>query len=392
MNDRTKKASIMRSLVLCDIGKLEVREIPQPHAGANDILIRTSAVGLCGSDFHIFTGEANYNRDRYGQPIPPIEQPQILGHEIVGLIEEVGSEVRDLQVGDRVVVDQGLNCLSRKRQSLCEYCTTGDSHQCEFYAEHGITGLPGAFAEYLTIPAVNAIKIDSDLESVRAALVEPLGCVIHSSDMVAKSRSRYHINAEEPNGRARSILIFGAGPGGLLFIQYLRNILGYDGLLLVSEPNAQKQQLARDFGAEVIDPNTENLVDAVVEKTHGRLVEYLIDACGDGLIFKSIPALIRKQATVLLYGYGHGGVDMSVLNSLQFMEARLVCATGASGKFNPQGRSLTYARSLGAIEEEQVNVASLITHRYKSLETVPQAFTSDSKSSDYIKGVVLLGT
>ncbi|WP_094676724.1 zinc-binding dehydrogenase [Hydrocoleum sp. CS-953] len=390
MNNLITKTSTMQALVLCDIGKLEVRQVPKPQVASNQILLSSSAVGVCGSDFHIFSGESNFNKDKYGQPIPLLQQPQILGHEIVGVVEEVGAEVQDLSVGDRVVLDQGLNCLSQKGKSLCEYCLTGDSHQCEIYQEYGITGLAGAFAEYLTVPAVNAIKINSDLESVQAVLTEPLGCIIHTSDVVAKTRTRYKIGAEEWERRVQSILIFGAGPAGLLFIQYLRNILGYDGLILVSETNAQKRELAKGFGVDVIDPQTVNIVEAVREKTNGRLVEYVIDACGNGLIFKSIPSLMRKQATFLMYGFGHGGVDLSVLNNLQFIETTLVCATGASGKLDAHGRSLTYSQALRTLEEKQIDVSSLITHRYYSLETVAQAFINDYKLSDYIKGVVVL--
>ena len=390
MNNSINKTSTMQALVLCDIGKLEVREVPKPQVASNEIMLSTSAVGVCGTDFHIFSGEMNSNKDKYGQPIPLLQQPQILGHEIVGVVEEVGTEVQDLSVGDHVVLDQGLNCRSQKRKSLCEYCVTGDSHQCEFYQEYGITGQPGAFAEYFTIPAVNAIKINSDLENVQAVLTESLGCIIHTSDVVAKTRTRYQIGAEELERRVQSILIFGAGPAGILFLQYLRNILGYEGLIMVSETNAQKRELAKGFGADVIDPQTVNIVDVVKEKTNGRLVEYVIDACGNGLIFQSIPSLMRKQATFLMYGFGHGGVDLSVLNNLQFLETTLVCATGASGKLDPQGRSLTYSQALRALEEKQIDVSSLITHRYHSLETVPQAFINDYKLSDYIKGVVLL--
>lgn len=380
----------MPAMVLCDIGQLELREVPRPKPEPKDVLVRVKAVGLCGTDFHIFSGQANYNTDKRGKPIPLTEQPQILGHEIVGVVEELGREVEDLQVGDRLVLDQGLNCISSVRKPRCEYCATGDSHQCQFYREHGITGLPGGFAEYVALPAVNAIRINSNLEDVEAALTEPLGCVIHASDMVARSRSRYKIGAEDSNARVRSILIFGAGPAGLLFIQYLRNVLGYDGLLLVSETNQHKRELAASFGAEAINPLTVDLVEAVEEKTGGRRVEYLIDACGAGSIFTTIPGLIRKQATVLLYGYGHAGVDLSVLNNLQFMEVMLVASTGASGGFDTDGRPLTYRKALNIIEAKQIEVASWITHRYHSLEAMPEAFVNDHQTDNYIKGVVIL--
>src|SRR2546429_10016831 len=95
----------------------------------------------------------------------------------------------------------------------------------------------------------------------------------------------------------------------LLFIQYLRAVLGYDGLLLVSEPNAEKRKLAKHFCAdEALDPEACDWIEAVKERTGGKGVEYLIEASGAGQVFASIPGLIRKQATVLLYGHGHAGV------------------------------------------------------------------------------------
>ena len=135
----------MKACVLYDVGRMEVREVAEPQVGARDVLLRISAVGICGTDAHIFGGHANYNTDADGKTVSLAVQPQILGHEVSGEVVEVGSEVRDLAVGDRVVIDQGLNCVSARREPQCEYCQSGDSHQCAFYAEHGITGLPGGW-------------------------------------------------------------------------------------------------------------------------------------------------------------------------------------------------------------------------------------------------------
>jgi threonine dehydrogenase-like Zn-dependent dehydrogenase len=380
----------MRAAVLCDVAQIQVQEVPPPQVGPRDVLVRVKAVGLCGTDFHIFAGHANYNLDQRGKPIPLRARPQILGHEIVGVIEDRGSEVQDLSIGDRVVIDQGLNCLSANRLPLCEYCASGHSHQCQFYREHGITGLQGGLAEYLAIPAVNAIGINSDLDVVEAALTEPLGCIVHSSDMVARARARYAIGAEDAGRRVRSVLICGAGPAGLLFIQYLRNVVGYDGLLIVSEPSAKKRELAASFGADALDPNSASLHEAVREMTKGRLVEYMIEATGVGSVIASIPGLIRKQATVLLYGHGHAGVELSVLNNVMFLEPTLVASVGASGGFEADGRPSTYRRALGLLEEKRIKVAPFITHRYRSLEAVPQAFAGEHHSPDYVKGVVVL--
>jgi threonine dehydrogenase-like Zn-dependent dehydrogenase len=380
----------MKASVLCDVRRLEVRDVPRPAISPYEVLVRTTAVGLCGTDAHIFAGHANYNTNENGQQISLAVQPQILGHEISGVVEEAGSAITDLRPGDRVVIDQGLNCVSRRRDVLCEYCGTGNSHQCEFYREHGITGLPGGLAEFIAVPAVNAVKITARIEASSAALVEPLGCVIHSSDTVSNTRTRHVINAPAPESRVRSVLICGAGPAGLLFTQYLRNVLGYQGLLVVSDPNERKRQLAKTFGAnEAIDPG-EDLVEVVREYTGGKGVEYLIEASGSGEVFRSIPGLIGKQAAVLLYGHGHSGTDLSVLSSILFKEPVLVSSAGASGGFEADGRPSVYARALSLIEQKQISVESLITHRYRSLGEVETALSREMHSPDYVKGVVVL--
>ncbi len=381
----------MKASVLCDVQHLEVRDIPRPVISPYEVLIRVSAVGLCGTDVHIFAGHANYNTNEYGQPIPLDLQPQILGHEITGVVEQVGGAIKDLREGDRVVIDQGLNCVSRRREILCEYCRTENSHQCEFYREHGITGLPGGLAEYIAVPAVNAVKITAPLDAATAALVEPLGCIIHSSDTVAKTHTRHAVKAESAERRVRSVLICGAGPAGLLFTQYLRNVLDYEGFLFVSDPNAHKRQLAKKLGAdEAIDPSDSDLVEVVHEHTGGKGVEYLIEASGSGQVFRLMPGLIRKQATVLLYGHGHSGTDLTVLSSILFREPVLVSSVGASGGFEHDGRPAVYTRALNLIEQKKIDVATLITHRYTSFEDVEKALSADIHSDDYIKGVVVL--
>jgi L-iditol 2-dehydrogenase len=381
----------MRAGVLCGIERVEVRDVPLPSAGVHEVVVRVSAVGLCGTDAHIFAGHANYNTDEYGQPIPFDLDPQILGHEISGIVEEVGTGVTDLAIGDPVVIDQGLNCVSMGRQALCEYCRSGDSHQCEFYAEHGITGLPGGLAEFIAVPAVNAIPIRSDLGASEAAMAEPLGCVIHASDSVMRAQARYHLNGNSVGRHVQSVLVCGAGPAGLMFVQYLRGVLGYDGLLLVSEPNEDKRKLAVKFGAnQTIDPGDRDAVEAVHAYTDGRGVDYLIEASGAGRVLAFIPGLIRKQATVLLYGHGHAGVDLSVLNNLMFREPTLITPVGASGGFEADGRPSAYLRALNLIEQKQIDVAPLITHRYTSLESVQTALSRDIHTPRYIKGVVTL--
>ncbi|MEK7833460.1 MAG: alcohol dehydrogenase catalytic domain-containing protein [Acidobacteriota bacterium] len=385
----------MKALALIAPHKLEVREIATPTPQPTEALIRVGAVGLCGTDFHIFEGHANYRTDSTGRLIPLEEEALILGHEFCGVVEEVGSAVKDLKAGDWVVVDQGRNCLSRHKTELCEYCSTGDSHQCADYAEHGITGLQGGLAEFISVPAINSILIESELPMEQAALTEPLACITHSMNTVLKTPARYQFNSKLVNGEKaaerpiKSILVCGVGPAGLLFTQYLRNVIGFDGLLMVTEPSEKRRRLAEEYGATGIDPNAVDLVEAVNDLTKGERVNLLIESAGIAPLYKQIPGLIRKQATLVMYGHGHHGVDLGVMNNIQFIEPTLITPTGASGGFDSDGRPSVYRSSLELIASGKINVSKFITHHYHSLADVPAGFAQDHFGADFIKGVAV---
>jgi threonine dehydrogenase-like Zn-dependent dehydrogenase len=381
--------STMRAAVLVDVGRIEVMEVPRVDPSPSEVLVRVQAVGLCGTDVQIVAGHGNYNLDALGRPIPLAEHPQILGHEIAGVVEEVGRDVRDLVVGERVIIDQGRTCISEHRTPVCEYCITGDSHQCEDYREHGITGLPGGFAEFVTVSALNAVPLHSTLPPECAALTEPLACIIHSLVLLGRAASRYRLDAASGDRVARTVLICGGGPAGLLFLQHLRAVSNFDGLILLSEPNAIKRSLAERWGAVAIDPSAGDITEQVMERTSGRGAEVLIEASGSGALFLDIPGLIRKQASVVLYGHGHSGVELGVMNAVQFREPTLVAPAGASGGHDTDGRPATYRQALRLIEEGVIEVAPMITHWYSSLDDVSRAFAGEHRRSDYVKGVLL---
>lgn len=377
----------MKAAVLEDVAKMVVRAVPDPGVPPREVALRVRAVGVCGTDLHLFHGHGNYNLDAHGRPIPLTEQPQILGHEFSGEVVEAGRDVEDLQPGDRVLCDQGRNCHSQGQQPVCPYCASGDSHQCEFYGEHGITGLPGALAEYIAMPAVNCIPLPEEFTAELGALVEPLGCVLHASERAERAHGRYTFEGEE---RIRNVLICGAGPAGLLFLQYLRNVKRFDGLIMVSDLREKNLDLVRELGGTPINVSRQGLTDAVRELTAGERVHYLIEACGNSVIFEQIPSILRKQGTFLLYGHGHKGRDIVLWNNVLFLEPVLVAAVGASGGFDPDGRPTTYRRSLELLTSGKVKVQPFVTHRYHGLEEIHKAFEQDFQREDYIKGVLNL--
>lgn len=377
----------MKALVLQDVEKLVVRDVPKPPLASTEVMLRVKAVGVCGTDLHIYKGHGNYNLDAQGRRVPFSEQPQILGHEFSGEIVEVGREVKDLKEGDRVLCDQGLNCISQGREPLCSYCATGNSHQCEHYSEHGITGLQGALAEYIAMPPANCLVLPAEMSMELGALVEPVGCVLHAMERAGQANARYTFDGDE---RIKNVLICGAGPAGLYFLQYLRNVVGFEGLILVSDIREKNLDLVRKFGGTPINVEKQDLRQVAQDLTHGEKIHFLIEACGHPVIFEQMPSLIRKQATVLLYGHGHKGRDIGLLANILFMEPIFVAPVGASGGFDPDGHPTTYRRARELVNSGTIQVAPLVTHRYRSLETIRHAFEQDFARQDYIKGVLTM--
>lgn len=376
----------MNALALTAPRRFERLDVPLQPLGPHDVRVRPAAVGVCGTDFHIWSGESNFHFDRNGRAIPLHEAPQILGHEITGTVVEVGKAVRDVAAGARVVVDQGRNCRSERREPPCEYCSSGHSHQCEHYTEHGITGLPGGFADDLVVPAVNVLAIADAVPFVQAAMIEPLACVLHCIDMGERAHTRYRFTGS--GGRVRTAIVLGAGPAGLLFVQVLRTVLGFDGALLVADPSPHKRALAQRLSAIAVAPA--ELADAVRQHGGGRGAEFLVEASGAGHVFAQVPALLRKQATVLLYGVGHGDAPMTLLNPLQWRELSLVTSVGASGGFDADGRPSVYRRAQELLARGSVVVEPLLTHRYAGLAAVPDAFGAGMREPGYVKGVAVL--
>lgn len=379
----------MKACAVTAPGRIELIDVPSPPLGPRDVRIAPAAVGVCGTDFHIFAGESNFHCDADGRAIPFEVAPQVLGHEITGTVVERGRDVTDLELGARVVVDQGRNCRSEHRAPVCAYCATGDSHQCAFYREHGITGLLGGFAEQLVVPAVNAVALATPLAAEAAAMTEPLACVLHCADFGARARTRFAFDGDaKGRQRVRTAVVLGAGPAGLLFVQVLRARYDFDGAIVVSDPSPTKRALAAALGAVAVAPD--DVDAAVLQHSGGRRAELLIEAAGTGHVYAQIPNLIQKQATVLLYGIGHGAAPLAHLTPLQWREAVLVTSVGASGGFDTDGRPTVYRDALRLLERRAVQVDALVTHRYRGLAAVPDAFAGAHADPGYVKGVALL--
>jgi len=212
----------MRGAVLTGPETIDIRDVPVPEPGAGEILLRVGAATTCGTDVKVFK--------RGGHP-RMLKVPTLFGHEMAGTVAAIGDGVDKFVAGDRIVVANSAPC------GLCELCVRDRENLCE-----DLHYLNGAFAEYLLVPERfvrrNTYAIPDGLSFEKAALAEPLACVLHGID--ACELPRY--GTEGPV----EIIIFGGGPIGLLFVAALAAL---DQTVIMADPNPERLQAARDLGA-----------------------------------------------------------------------------------------------------------------------------------------------
>jgi threonine dehydrogenase-like Zn-dependent dehydrogenase len=236
----------------------------------------------------------------------------------------------------------------------------------------------------VSIPEPNVVLVPADVSVTKGAVIEPFACVLHASDRMERSKLRYEF---EGRRRIRNILITGAGPSGLLFIQYLRTVKRFDGEILVADMRASRLALAEKLGGTPLDLRAGDVVSEIRKRTHGEMIHYLIEASGAGPVFDLIHLVLRHQATFLFYGSGHAGRNIGCIVPLQFMEINIVTTCGASGGFDEDGTPIVYRRAMEYLRDGLIDAESLLSHHYAELSDLQQAFTVDSLGENFIKGV-----
>jgi threonine 3-dehydrogenase len=225
-------ARTMKALVKSRPGVgLWLEEVPVPEPGINDVLIRVLKTGICGTDLHI------YNWDAWAQKTIPV--PLVIGHEFVGRVEQVGSNVTGFQPGDLVSGEGHLVC------GRCRNCMAGRRHLCPHTQGVGVNR-PGAYAEYLCIPMTNVWGADPHIPLDVLACFDPLGNAVHTA-------LSFDVLGED-------VLITGAGPIGLMSTAVVRHAGAR--YVVVTDPNPARLELARKMGAtRGVDPRADSLAE-----------------------------------------------------------------------------------------------------------------------------------
>lgn len=272
----------MRSLVFHGPRSIGVEERPDPVPAAGEVLLRIRATGICGSDLHGYTGESG--RRHAGQ---------VMGHETVGQVRGGDPDTltaAGLSLGRTVTVNPVIGCLS------CESCLDGAEQACPDRRVIGVDpAISSAFADYMVVPARNAVALPSGMPEEHGALVEPLAVGYH-----AARRGRC--------SPGEAVLVLGGGPIGQACVLAARRC-GAE-RILVSEPDERRAALVSELGADTIDPRAADVAEAS-KRLLGRPATLVLDAVGSSATLGDALVASARAARVVLVGMNEPDVALS---------------------------------------------------------------------------------
>jgi threonine 3-dehydrogenase len=323
---------LMKAVVKTKPGPgLEFCDVPVPVIGPGDILVKTRATSICGTDLHI------YNWDRWSSK--RIRPPIIVGHELCGDIVAVGKDVSSLSVGDFVSAESHIVC------HVCDLCRTGNAHICRNVEIIGVDR-NGAFAEYVALPADNAWLNPPEMPPEIAALQENFGNAVHTALATPVI--------------ARKVLVTGCGPVGLMTIQVARAAGARS--LYVSDISDYRLDLAKRVGADLaVNAKNQDLRAMILEATSGEGVDVLLEMSGAPSAIRDGFELLKAGGHAVLLGLPSGPFELDLAN--------LVIMKGVT-VHGIAGRKLweTWYAMRGLMRGGAVDLAPVVTHRFKLAE------------------------
>ena len=326
----------MKALLLSENSHLEIAELPQPSVGADEVLVRVAACGICGSDVHGYDGSS-------GRRIPPL----VMGHEAAGTVAQVGADVAGYRAGDRVTFDSTVYC------GRCEFCRRGEMNLCDNRQVIGVScgdyRRHGAFAEYVVVPERILYHLPENFAFEEAAMLEAVSVALHA---VGVSEVR----------PGNSALVIGAGMIGLLTLQAAR-AAGCE-RVFIADVDATRLELARKLGAdETLHCSGDELVSQIKDLTGGQGVDITYEAVGRNETVGAAIDATCKGGTVTLIGNIRPEVTLP-LQKVVSRQIRLQGSCASSGE---------YPRAIEMIADGRIKVKPLIT-AVASLQEGPRWF------------------
>ena len=331
----------MKAGFLYGMNDLRIKETEMPEINSQEILVKVKAAAICGTDIRMHkNGYKDVNE----------ENPLILGHEISGVIEEVGSEVKNYKKGMRVAIAPNMGC------GVCDRCVSGNTHLCEDYKAFGIN-LDGGFAEYLKVPAPavnqgNLVELEEGISFEEAALVEPLSCVFNG-------QSRVNIQMGE------TVLIVGAGPIGIMHA-FLAKIQGAT-KVFVNDLSKDRLAICKELDPSIITVTSEELKEKIMAETKGLGVDVSIIAAPSPEAQSAAIELMNMNGRVLFFGGVPKDRENVLLNSNTIHYKQLAVHGSARASL------IQYRTSLSLVANGLIPIEKLISNRF-SLEEINEAF------------------
>ncbi|HEY0880870.1 MAG TPA: L-threonine 3-dehydrogenase, partial [Archangium sp.] len=257
---------------------LWMEDVPKPAVGPNDVLVKVQKTGICGTDIHI------YNWDEWSQRT--IKTPMHIGHEFMGVVAEVGSEVTGFKPGDRVSGEGHITCGN------CRNCRAGKRHLCRNTVGLGVNRI-GCFAEFVSIPAFNIFRIPDSISDEIASFFDPLGNAVHTAlsfDLVGED-----------------VLITGAGPIGVMAAAICRHVGARH--VVLTDVNEYRLDLGKKLGAtRTVNVAKENLEDVMKSLGMTEGFDVGLEMSGNGAAFKQMFKTMNHGGRVAILGIPVGEV------------------------------------------------------------------------------------
>ena len=314
----------MNALLLKEYMKLEVVEMPIPGIGPDDVLVRVKACGICGSDVHGMDG-------RTGRRVPPI----VMGHEAAGQIAKTGTNVHDLQEGDRVTFDSTVSC------GHCYYCSRGELNLCDNREVLGVSPggyrRHGAFAEFVSVPRRIVYRLPDHFQFEHAALIEAVSVAVHAVRIT-------------PVQLGDTGVVAGAGMIGLLTIQALR-AAGCPRVIAFDQDDARLERALELGATDVLNSKTGDPAERIRELTDGRGADVAIECVGTTDPIQVLIQSVRKGGAVTLVGNLAPSIDLP-LQAVVTKQIRLQGSCASSGE---------YPDCINLMSKGVIKVESLIT-------------------------------
>lgn len=311
----------MKSAVFYGKHDLRVEEHGMPKVGPKDVLIQVKACGVCGTDVHIYEG------DKGAADVTP---PTILGHEFSGVIAEVGTEVGNYHIGDRVCIDPNCYCGN------CDPCRNGVAHYCEHMVGYGTT-VNGGFAEYCAVNERQVYPLGRNTSFEQGAMAEPVACCLHGIDMC---------NIQP----GHQVVVIGGGMIGLLMLQLAR--LAGAARVALLEPVEGKREIGKKLGADIcIDPVHQD-VKACLNEAGMTWIHTVIECVGRSSTIEQAIDIAGNKGIVMMFGLTKPDEEISV-KPFQIFQKELELK---SSFINPY----TQKRALELIDSGRLDVSSMV--------------------------------